>query len=1156
MPKWLICLWLSAAAFMATAQEAKLELVPQQGHTHYILETRCSPDGRTILSSSYDGTIKVWDTQSGTLMQTTRLEDIANRLEFSADGKRFYEAGNSGYLTCFDTATLKALYRRKLASASAARLSVNHQDGLVALGCVSGQAVVARSSDGILVRELGGRDMAIDSIAFCGHQLLAVGAADGVITLWNWATGAKVREWTVAPHPIAMLFSAESELLFLATGDNKVHAFSLDGVEHYMMDCEGDLPIDFVISSDGRLLVSTVRGFVRVFERSTGKKLSAFPVSLAGNMRTIAMVNSSTVVVGANDGMSTVDLKTERIIHTYMGSATGLFRAYLTPDRSQVWVCLEGGNTLVFSRDSSRPQVIERPFGENTMAPDGQRFLIAGSEGWDVYNTKTLSIEATLAGKQTGINAFSFSPDGTRFASRSAEGVTIWSFPEGRTVSRLSPVSQSGSFCFLDRTHFAMAAGQVVEIWDTVLRAKVHTLRLPHDCYSLAIAPQQTLLVGSFMQGTISRVRIADGRSIARLPGGHGPCFGIFANPNRTQFWAAYRDGTAVQWDLQSNRVSREFRAHDSIAGPMSFSADGELILTSAIGDSSARIWSTIDLTEQARIMAFQDGSWGVFDPQFRFDTDNEYAHDNLIWVWRDNRTQESFRLPQFASSFYTHRLLQLILQGEQPPAVPHITRQTLPPVASQVSSAGDRISFDLSGTTAKTVVNVIARGQTILTTRGSEGRNEVRLPLNARLQPEDIAISVSNGTVSRSVPSTATPGGEAEPQGRRYVAVVAGVSEYADASMNLKFPKEDAVAIAKAIADLAQGMGRIPEIFVLCSGVNPSELPAGAQLMPPTRENFDKVFQTIAASEPFRSGDVFCLFLAGHGLTFTRDGGDDERYAFLTSGAEVRTAAPTVQQLERWITSDDLQRWLVPMVNAQKFLVVDTCAAGSLGTEIAMHQQARELGNLLDATLLMACSPNRASYEMEAVKHGLLTYSVLLSLKIGHLAADLSADSVMVALLNDRARTLVSCLTRSLLKVDQSPEARYGPRGNFLLGTMTAPSREVISLQLLLPLVQEVALEDVDLERKINDALRRELHSSNPCFFAVPRGTPNSARLRLEERDGKFELTVVWPDSKVEVTIPLTMSTVDTILEAVRKCARDRTPKESVPSRQSREGS
>src|SRR5258708_6446334 len=67
---WPVGTWLGVACLgllpvsPLSAQEAKLRDT-LQGHTAAVVSLAFSPDGKTLASASYDGTLKLWDVTSG-----------------------------------------------------------------------------------------------------------------------------------------------------------------------------------------------------------------------------------------------------------------------------------------------------------------------------------------------------------------------------------------------------------------------------------------------------------------------------------------------------------------------------------------------------------------------------------------------------------------------------------------------------------------------------------------------------------------------------------------------------------------------------------------------------------------------------------------------------------------------------------------------------------------------------------------------------------------------------------------------------------------------------------------------------------------------------------------------------------------------------------
>ncbi len=65
-----------------------------QGHTGSVLSVAFSPDGTRLLSSSEDGTARVWDVSTGQLLRTfSSLQALANTATFSQDGQQVYIGG-------------------------------------------------------------------------------------------------------------------------------------------------------------------------------------------------------------------------------------------------------------------------------------------------------------------------------------------------------------------------------------------------------------------------------------------------------------------------------------------------------------------------------------------------------------------------------------------------------------------------------------------------------------------------------------------------------------------------------------------------------------------------------------------------------------------------------------------------------------------------------------------------------------------------------------------------------------------------------------------------------------------------------------------------------------------------------------------------------
>jgi WD40 repeat protein/regulation of enolase protein 1 (concanavalin A-like superfamily) len=557
-----------------------------EGHTRDVLSASFSPDGKTLLSGSQDGTVKQWDAVSGELIQTKPLW-----ADFS------YEVGN-------------APREKEVWS-----IAFSPDGEWMASGSYDGRLQLWNPTLGSMRGELKGHTNMIDHMVFNPDStLLASSSVDNTVFIWDMAAKKQVANLPVTGQVSSLVFSP----------DGKTMAYGGHGMSVRLWDIatqkETEIPeftdtLSLAFSPDNlTLAASAMDGSVRLWNLAAGKS-DVFKEN-AGWITDLSFSpdGSSLLVHSWNGILQLWDLET--------GEDMGMLVAHTQPvnaiafDPDAEYIASGGEDGLIWVRDVETGDLKKVMIGHArsvtglAYSPDGNILASSSFDGtvrlWDAETAKPIAI---LQGHTSYVRCVAFSPDGKLVASGSTDKtVRLWDLATGKEKFVLTGHTgeiQSVAFSPDGLWLVSASADKTLRVWE-VATGKEFKVIEGHLSFVLGaeFSPNGNMLASvggdhglhgwnwSVVSGTaisnnhfppighpgwvVSVTFTPDGRLIAS------------ANVSSTGYWVA--PGEIHLYGSDTGYPYALLRGHTKRVTDVAVSADGKL-LASGSADGSIRIW-------------------------------------------------------------------------------------------------------------------------------------------------------------------------------------------------------------------------------------------------------------------------------------------------------------------------------------------------------------------------------------------------------------------------------------------------------------------------------------------------------------------------------------------------------------------------------------
>ena len=542
----------------------RAELKYKSGHQGHVISVVFSVDRTQLATLGYDGTIRLWDVETGDEVHVIQAHQRGNgRLAISPDG-------------------------RVLAS-------ISYLDPVVRLWDAGGRKIA----------ELPRQTQPVSHISFAKHGRLALGRQDGTVVLWDVASNREISRLNAGDAVNSIAISPDGRLL-AAGGYRAVRVWDLSTNDKpHTLSGHGSYVTALAFSPSGKRLASAgAEGTVKLWDLGTDKEErtlsghTAAAYGVAFSPKGWSLVSSARdntlrlwdLRLGTNDQYRSVEGVQGRLAGF---SQDGRLLAVVNTATGTIYV--------VDAATTDSLQTIKGSTRSLAFAPSGYQLAAAEGDGTiKLIDARSGRVARSLKSHEGVVNVVTFSSDGKFLASAGVDGAStflngmsryilkLWDLASGQSRTLASDTASVWALDFSPDGKLLASSGEdKIRIWDTQTGKENQSLEI--TSLFLKFNPSGTLLVTAAPDGRVVLLDVKQQKIVQILSGHTNWVSGAAFSADGRRLVTVGGDGSVRVWDLGTGRELFTLDKDIDVCMSVAFSSDGWRLATA--GDGGVKLW-------------------------------------------------------------------------------------------------------------------------------------------------------------------------------------------------------------------------------------------------------------------------------------------------------------------------------------------------------------------------------------------------------------------------------------------------------------------------------------------------------------------------------------------------------------------------------------